>query len=159
MRSNVIGSRGGSAKSSGNTPIALSRRSISSLLPNEISTTSHTCTSNKNSLMLSIPTCGRNEVRQSPLARTLRFVQSVPSLLSLGLIRMYQRVVSPLLRPACRFEPTCSCYAAESIQRYGFFRGGWLAAKRLCRCHPFSRHSGFDPVPSLQPANPSKESE
>ena len=159
MRSNVIGSRGGSVKSSGNTRIASSHRSISSLSPNEISMTSHMCTSNKNSSMWSTATCGRTQGRKSRLVRTLRFFQSVPSLLFLGLISMYQRVISPLLGPACRFEPTCSCYAAESIQRHGLFRGGWLTAKRLCRCHPFSRHSGFDPVPSLQPANPSKESE
>ncbi|TLY29275.1 MAG: membrane protein insertion efficiency factor YidD [Nitrospirae bacterium] len=65
--------------------------------------------------------------------------------LCLSLIRLYQRWVSPLLAPACRFEPTCSHYAYEAIQRYGVLRGlGW-ASRRLLKCHPF-HPGGFDPV-------------
>lgn len=61
-------------------------------------------------------------------------------------IRFYQLVISPLLPPACRFEPTCSAYAAEAITRFGIFHGGLLAIRRLARCHPWGG-SGYDPVP------------
>lgn len=64
----------------------------------------------------------------------------------LGLIRFYRRGISPLLPPLCRFEPTCSCYAAEAIQTHGALKGFSLALRRLLRCHPFSR-GGYDPVP------------
>lgn len=63
-----------------------------------------------------------------------------------GALRFYKRFVSPLLPPACRFYPSCSMYAIEAIQTHGSLRGSWLAAKRLGRCHPFSR-GGYDPVP------------
>jgi len=66
--------------------------------------------------------------------------------LAMVLIRIYQLVVSPLLGPACRFEPSCSQYAMEAIARYGLAKGSVLACKRLMRCHPFCR-GGFDPVP------------
>ena len=61
-------------------------------------------------------------------------------------IRIYQRAVSPLLGPCCRFTPTCSEFAAGAIDRYGAFSGGWLALKRVLRCHPFGGQ-GHDPVP------------
>ena len=64
----------------------------------------------------------------------------------IGALRVYKRYLSPLLPPACRFEPTCSIYAMEAIEMYGPARGVWLAIRRLLRCHPFSR-GGFDPVP------------
>jgi putative membrane protein insertion efficiency factor len=64
---------------------------------------------------------------------------------AIGGIRAYQQVVSPWLRPACRFQPTCSEYAAEAIAAHGVARGGWLGLRRLCRCHPLGG-SGFDPV-------------
>lgn len=63
----------------------------------------------------------------------------------LFLIVLYQRFVSPLKGPTCRFRPTCSDYAAEAIERYGLLRGGMLALRRLIRCHPFSR-GGYDPL-------------
>jgi len=66
--------------------------------------------------------------------------------LAMGLIRLYQLTLSPLLPPSCRFEPSCSRYAYQAIDRFGFLKGGWLAAKRLSRCHPF-HPGGFDPVP------------
>jgi putative membrane protein insertion efficiency factor len=66
--------------------------------------------------------------------------------LSLGLITAYQRWLSPLAGRRCRYEPTCSAYAAESVRRFGVLRGFLLAAWRLLRCNPFS-HGGFDPVP------------
>ena len=61
-------------------------------------------------------------------------------------IRFYQLCISPVLPPACRYYPTCSAYAAEAIMTHGIFRGGWLALKRLARCHPCGG-SGYDPVP------------
>lgn len=70
----------------------------------------------------------------------------------LGAIRVYQWCISPLLiwlnggTGACRFTPSCSQYAAEAIQRFGAWKGGWLTIKRLCRCHPFGG-TGYDPVP------------
>jgi putative membrane protein insertion efficiency factor len=61
-------------------------------------------------------------------------------------IRFYQKGISPLKPPVCRFMPTCSHYGAEAIERYGAGRGSWLLVKRLARCHPFCR-GGWDPVP------------
>jgi hypothetical protein len=66
---------------------------------------------------------------------------------ALGLIRFYQKFISPMTPPSCRFEPTCSQYGYEAIQRFGFFRGGWMAAKRIGRCHPFYNGNLYDPVP------------
>ncbi len=61
-------------------------------------------------------------------------------------LALYKKFLSPLLPPACRFQPTCSEYAREAILRHGLLRGGWLSVLRLSRCHPF--HSGgLDPVP------------
>ena len=66
----------------------------------------------------------------------------------LGAIRFYQRSISPLRPPACRFIPTCSQYALEAVEKYGAVKGGFLAAKRLSHCHPFYRGGKiFDPVP------------
>ena len=66
--------------------------------------------------------------------------------LFLLLIRFYQICISPLILPRCRYVPTCSQYAIEAMQKYGAAKGGYLAAKRICRCHPFGG-SGYDPVP------------
>jgi len=63
------------------------------------------------------------------------------------LIRLYRRAVSPLLPPACRFTPSCSEFAAEALRAHGFWRGGWLALRRLARCHPW-HPGGHDPVPA-----------
>jgi putative membrane protein insertion efficiency factor len=64
----------------------------------------------------------------------------------LGGVRAYQWLLSPLLPPSCRFYPSCSAYAATALTRHGAVRGGWLAARRVCRCHPF-HPGGVDPVP------------
>ncbi len=66
--------------------------------------------------------------------------------IALLLIRFYQRCISPLTPAHCRFYPTCSAYAYTAISRFGFFRGGWLALKRILKCHPF-HPGGVDPVP------------
>ncbi|HMU89254.1 MAG: membrane protein insertion efficiency factor YidD [Pseudomonadales bacterium] len=76
----------------------------------------------------------------------------------LGLIRLYRYCISPLLGPNCRFHPSCSSYAEEAITRFGPLRGGWLALKRIGRCHPW-HVGGHDPVPhSLDPSNRSRTS-
>lgn len=64
----------------------------------------------------------------------------------LFLIRLYRRYVSPMLGPHCRYTPTCSQYAIEAIEKYGALKGGWLALRRILRCHPF-HPGGYDPVP------------
>ena len=65
----------------------------------------------------------------------------------IGLIRLYQRYISPLYPPCCRFTPTCSRYALEAVQKYGAFKGGYLALRRVLRCHPFYKGDLNDPVP------------
>ena len=74
---------------------------------------------------------------------TLRQIVIAPFLL---LIRFYQRFISPYLPNSCRYTPTCSQYAVEALKKYGLFKGGWLALRRILRCHPWGG-SGYDPVP------------
>lgn len=62
------------------------------------------------------------------------------------LVRAYQLLVSPLLPPRCRYIPSCSSYAIEALGKHGPFHGGWMVAKRICRCHPLTP-GGYDPVP------------
>jgi len=64
----------------------------------------------------------------------------------LALIWVYQRMISPLTPASCRYTPTCSAYAVQAVNRYGPFKGVWLALKRIGRCHPWGG-SGYDPVP------------
>ncbi len=66
-------------------------------------------------------------------------------MLALAGIRAYQSLISPLLGPTCRFYPSCSQYAYEAVEKYGVVRGGWMAARRISRCHPF-HPGGYDPV-------------
>lgn len=66
--------------------------------------------------------------------------------IAMGLIRLYQRTLSRLLPPTCRFTPSCSHYGFEAFQRHGFVKGAWLTIKRISRCHPFNP-GGYDPVP------------
>lgn len=61
-------------------------------------------------------------------------------------VYLYRTCISPMLPPACRYTPTCSQYAVEAVMTHGIFTGGWLAIKRICRCHPWGG-SGYDPVP------------
>lgn len=66
--------------------------------------------------------------------------------LFLSIIRIYQRFISPMTPPTCRFYPTCSEYTKEAIEVYGAFKGGYMGVKRILKCHPF-HEGGFDPVP------------
>jgi putative membrane protein insertion efficiency factor len=66
--------------------------------------------------------------------------------LAVGVLRGYQRTISPMLGPACRYVPTCSEYAVEAITVHGVLVGGYMALARLLRCHPLA-HGGYDPVP------------
>ncbi|HEX5485483.1 MULTISPECIES: membrane protein insertion efficiency factor YidD [Limnobacter] len=70
-----------------------------------------------------------------------------------GLIKAYQLSLSPLLPPSCRFYPSCSEYAIQAVRIHGALRGSALAAKRLCRCHPWNE-GGYDPVPDSQAYSP-----
>ena len=62
------------------------------------------------------------------------------------LIKVYQRTLSRVMPPSCRFYPSCSEYGVQALQKYGVFKGGWLTVKRIARCHPFNP-GGYDPVP------------
>lgn len=66
--------------------------------------------------------------------------------LALALLRFYKRFISPMLPSACIYEPTCSVYTYQAIEKYGVIKGGWMGIKRIGRCHPF-HHGGYDPVP------------
>ena len=65
----------------------------------------------------------------------------------LSAIRFYRRYISPMHQPCCRFTPTCSTYALQAIERYGALKGGYLALRRILRCHPFYKGNLNDPVP------------
>lgn len=70
-------------------------------------------------------------------------ILSLPFIL---LIRIYQKAISPMLGPKCRYTPTCSEYSVQALKKHGLFKGGWLAIKRISSCHPWGG-SGYDPVP------------
>jgi hypothetical protein len=74
------------------------------------------------------------------------------------IVRFYQRFISPALGPRCRFHPSCSEYAAQALMRHGHLRGGWLAIRRIARCHPFNP-GGFDPVPESPTTTPALPTE
>lgn len=67
--------------------------------------------------------------------------------IAMALIRFYQHTLSVILPSSCRFTPSCSHYGYEAIERFGFFRGGWMTIKRIGRCHPFYHGDLYDPVP------------
>ncbi len=71
---------------------------------------------------------------------------SLLALPAIFFVVLYQRLLSPLLPPSCRYRPTCSQYTLIALRRYGLIRGGWLGLRRIMRCHPF-RSGGYDPVP------------
>ena len=69
------------------------------------------------------------------------------SFIFIKMIRIYQIVLSPILGSSCRYQPTCSNYAIESIQQWGVIQGSVLSFKRIIKCHPFNKTTGYDPVP------------
>jgi putative membrane protein insertion efficiency factor len=81
-----------------------------------------------------------------PVTPPVRGGTRIPRLVLITLVRAYQVALSPVLGGACRYYPSCSHYAIEALERHGAWRGGWLAVRRILRCHPF-RPGGFDPVP------------
>jgi putative membrane protein insertion efficiency factor len=72
--------------------------------------------------------------------------------LLLAPIWVYRNAISPVIGPRCRYEPTCSTFAVEAIERHGAWAGGWMTTARLCRCHPLGP-AGIDPVPEQLPVN------
>lgn len=80
------------------------------------------------------------------MKRIFHYLSQALQALMLALIWVYRNLISPWTPPACRYRPTCSQYAVEAIKKYGPFKGGWLAFKRIMRCHPWGG-SGYDPVP------------
>jgi len=76
----------------------------------------------------------------------MKIIKLLFSWLFLGIIRLYQLLLSPILGASCRFTPTCSQYGIEAIKKHGPFYGGWLTLKRIASCHPWGKH-GHDPVP------------
>jgi len=73
-------------------------------------------------------------------------ISAALKIIALSIIKLYQSTISRALPPTCRFEPSCSHYAYQAIEKYGLLKGGWLAIKRLGRCHPLNP-GGYDPVP------------
>lgn len=76
----------------------------------------------------------------------IAFLHDLPKRFLLALLRFYKREISPYLPPSCRFVPTCSEYAMQAVAKYGAVKGGYLAVRRILRCHPF-HPGGYDPVP------------
>jgi len=74
------------------------------------------------------------------------YLKKIPANILVGFIRIYQGAISPLLRPSCRFTPTCSEYGIEALRKHGVFKGSKLTVRRLMRCRPGGGH-GYDPVP------------
>ena len=147
----------GYERSLGPTDLCLPDRSISSLSRRKMSTTILSVRFVTSSSMYSRAISkGLQEIRG---LRTM--LNKLSNLVGRGLTRlltatltMYKYAISPWLPMACRFHPTCSTYAVESLQRFGLLKGTWLASRRVCRCHPYSK-GGFDPVPdaAVEPLN------
>jgi len=76
-------------------------------------------------------------------------MSALPASALRGAIRLYQLTLAYFFVGACRYEPSCSAYAAQAVERHGALRGSWLAAQRLCRCHPWGV-GGYDPVPAVK---------
>ncbi|MDQ6843424.1 MAG: membrane protein insertion efficiency factor YidD [Bacteroidota bacterium] len=76
----------------------------------------------------------------------MKFLKEILTFPFIGLIKLYQLIISPWLGPSCRYTPTCSQYGIEALKKYGLFKGLWLTIKRIARCHPWGGQ-GHDPVP------------
>ena len=83
----------------------------------------------------------------------MNYPAKAASVFLMVLVRAYQLLVSPVMAPSCRFAPSCSDYAMEALTRFGPVRGGWLAARRIARCHPWG-DQGLDPVPEIAEQHP-----
>jgi uncharacterized protein len=88
--------------------------------------------------------------------RVVEVLRGLPRLLLLGLLKVYQTVISPLTGPTCRYYPSCSQYAVIAVQRHGALRGTWLAVRRLGRCHPWSAGGVDDVPPAREPHSSSR---
>lgn len=93
--------------------------------------------------------CGTPEASAAFMNRHSSSVKSFPVRAALFALRCYKSYLSILFAGSCRFEPSCSQYAYQAIERFGVERGVWLGSKRLLRCHPFSGKFGYDPVPEI----------
>src|SRR5438105_1811689 len=78
------------------------------------------------------------------MARIFAAIKHLPARLLIGVVRLYQLLLSPWLGRNCRFYPSCSAYMIEAVEKYGFWRGGWRGVRRIARCHPLHR-GGYDP--------------
>jgi uncharacterized protein len=76
----------------------------------------------------------------------MKQILRILSLPFIFLVRVYQKVISPMLGPKCRYAPTCSEYTVQALKKHGLIKGGWLSIKRISSCHPWGG-SGYDPVP------------
>lgn len=83
---------------------------------------------------------------EAAMHEVFHFIVEIPKKILLLVIRFYRKFISPLSPPSCRFTPSCSHYGYEAVEKYGFLKGGWMAIKRIGRCHPF-HPGGHDPVP------------
>ena len=75
----------------------------------------------------------------------MKLLRKIALKILIGFVRLYQGMISPYLGAKCRYEPTCSTYAIEALNKHGVLKGGWLSTKRICSCHPWGG-KGFDPV-------------
>jgi putative membrane protein insertion efficiency factor len=78
------------------------------------------------------------------MKRACLAIAKLPALSLVALVRLYQLLISPWLGPVCRYEPSCSHYMIQSVEKYGFVRGAWKGLRRIARCHPWGT-SGYDP--------------
>lgn len=95
----------------------------------------------------------KDSARHTPPVRHVGGPARLPRKILQAPVHFYRYVLSPLLGPGCRFQPTCSAYALEALETHGALKGGWLALRRILRCHPITwlgGSSGFDPVPPPQ---------
>jgi putative membrane protein insertion efficiency factor len=98
-------------------------------------------------MAISMQNSAITEIEDRKISVTDSDSRSLPVRTALFALRFYKAYLSILFAGSCRFDPTCSRYAYEAIERFGVLRGMWMGMKRLARCHPLSRKFGFDPVP------------